>query len=364
MPSLREATLDDCDAIASLRRQYGLTTRSREAWEALWRENPTIGESGRSLPIGWVLVNDVGQVIGTISSIPLAYELNGKRLVAATGSGWVVDVPYRAHSHLLIEAYLSQDGADLFLSTTANHISARVLQAYGHHRVPTPWYNDRLVWVLNYPRLAGSMLHRRGWPFGSVLRHPVALGMWVYDALRKRGRIPRTGISLGTPTSFDDRFDAFWQKLRRRANRLLRVRSADHLNWHLRQALGEDRVWIHTAEADAGMVGYAVFVRDAKPTSGLVWAQLADVQTLDAPPEVMPALLLTGIETCRRNGVDLLEVRGFAADTRRAIEEHAPYRRQETADSYFYMAKDDVLAKQLAAPELWDPCPLDGDILL
>ena len=96
MPKIREALFDDYEAIMQLVKKYGLKTKARDEWLHLWVNNPLLIKDGlENWPTGWVLLNDDKEVVGYLGNIPIGYEFQGVKMIAAVSSSW--NVP-RMHS--------------------------------------------------------------------------------------------------------------------------------------------------------------------------------------------------------------------------------------------------------------------------
>src|SRR5213594_3423100 len=95
---LREATFKDYEQIALLESRFGLGTlesKSYERWVHLWKSNPLYRELEPGWSIGWVLEDENRKIVGSIGNIPLSYELQGRRILAASGRAWVAERLYR-----------------------------------------------------------------------------------------------------------------------------------------------------------------------------------------------------------------------------------------------------------------------------
>src|SRR5204863_450722 len=75
-PSVRQAYFGDYEQIAAAEAASGLTPRPGEEWLHLWRDNPAY-QSLRDWPIGWVLEDECGRIVGSIGNIPLLFHLGG-----------------------------------------------------------------------------------------------------------------------------------------------------------------------------------------------------------------------------------------------------------------------------------------------
>src|SRR5207248_4247565 len=74
---LRQACFDDYEQIAALEARNGLQPKTHEEWRHLWRNNPAYRDGW---PIGWVLENQMGDLVGSLGNIPLLCEFQGKTL--------------------------------------------------------------------------------------------------------------------------------------------------------------------------------------------------------------------------------------------------------------------------------------------
>ena len=110
-PFIRIARFDDYDQIAALEARQGLTVKSRQEWLDLWLDNPAYFELS-DWPIGWVVEDEEGKIVGSLGNVPTLLTYGGRRYVSAAGRGWAVDVPYRAFSIMLLARQLKQSSAD------------------------------------------------------------------------------------------------------------------------------------------------------------------------------------------------------------------------------------------------------------
>src|SRR5271166_1195023 len=205
-PKLREARFEDYPQIAALASKFGLHTESYPAWTHLWENNPVYREIQTKIPIGWVLDDGENAISGYLGNIPLAYELGGKRLLAATTRAWVVDTPFRSYSPLLLAMYFQQSKMDFFLSTTVNSLSEAAYTSFRSTRVPVGAWDRTLFWITNYRGFVASYL-RKSNVMPKELSYPLSLGLFLRDQF-KGTRLPTNRNServLSCP-SFDDRF--------------------------------------------------------------------------------------------------------------------------------------------------------------
>ena len=262
-PSVRKAIFEDYPGIAAVQVQNGLSVPSREDWLALWRDNPIYRARGGEWPIGWVLETEDGEIVGTISNLPLAYSFRGRTLVAAAACSWTVDSPYRGHSMLVLNRIVHQKHVDLLVSTTVSSPAERGCRALRWSKVPAGSWDRSAFWITDHRGFARHALLQNAGAFAASLSLPVSVTLLCWEALRPTE--PPT--SCRTPeiselSTFDSRFDEFWEELKQQnPDVLLAVRSRAALEWHFRRSLKRGRAWVLTATRNSRLVAYAIFDR-------------------------------------------------------------------------------------------------------
>jgi len=364
-PQLREARFEDYAQVAALASKFHLQTESYAGWTHLWINNPAYREIKDKFPTGWVLENSDGAISGYLGNIPLNYELDGKRLLAATTRSWVVDTDYRTYSPLLLGTYFQQPNVDLFLNTTVNSQAAPAYSIFAGVHVPVGAWDRTLFWITHHQGFAESFLRKKGGTMAKPLSYPVSTGLFLRDQLRRR-RFQGNGnaVEVLLCAGFDDRFDAFWAALRKKkSNLLLAVRSREVLEWHFKFPLLQNAAWIYLVEGNAGLAAYAVFLRQDNPEAGLTRVRLADFQCLEQESalDVLMPMLQTAIDRCRQECIHMLELIGFAPALERKLERASPHRRPLPNWVYYYKANDPALAERLKNPAVWEPSLFDGD---
>ena len=367
-PKLREITFADFALISSFIADFGFTpTRTRAEWEHLWRNNPAYATTGTGFPLGWVL-EDERQIVGHLANVPTLYRLGNRRLRCASGQDWAIVEKYRGYSQLMLDRYLQQDGIDLALSNGANVLSYRVHMELGASVVPLGRWDRTPAWITGYEALVDDWLTRKNIRLPRPLLCSVGTLLALKDTLsRMRVAIgSRRGMDVEISSSFDQRFDEFWDRLcARYPDKLLADRSLRTLQWHFHYAMVEDRLWIVTVSERGQLLGYAVFVHlpIRTPESSIHRVVLADFQSLEHDDRIFLTVLRSALELCRSRGVHLLITAGFSAsgtDTSRL----APYPRPLPSPHFLYKTNDPQLAKSLACPQVWCPSLYDADYTL
>jgi hypothetical protein len=360
--TLREARFQDYQAIAALENSQGLASKPFDEWRRLWAGNPCYEQLGTRWPIGWVL-EDGARIVGCLTNIPLPYVFQGRKLLAAAGRGWAVADEFRSYALLLMDEYFNQENVDLFLNNTVNGQAAEAFSAFGSLRVPTGDWNSAAFAVAAPRGFAESALRIKEVPQAKLLSYPAGLALSLKDRFTAKA-IPKSNIDVALARDFDQRFDAFWELLSQRSNKLLAVRSRAVMQWHFGTYLAKDQLWVLTAARDGALDAYAVFQRRDEPRYNLKRMRLVDFQASDRHDEYCAAFTRRAYEECRAQGIHVLEQVGCDLERTKVFEQSAPYRRKLPGWSFYYSARDEKLAAQLAQAEAWAPSSYDGDASL
>jgi hypothetical protein len=355
----RLAQFEDYPRIAALQTRNGLSTRSCAAWSALWAENPAYLQRPSDFPLGWVLEDRDGQVRGYLGNVLLAYEFRGRRVRAATPFSWVVDPGYRFHSLDLQRRFVSEQNVDLFVYTTPDAVTEKVLRAFSFSRVTVGQWDTAGFWITDYPGFARSVLRSVSLP--TSLAYPVSAGLFLADA-RRREPQDASGEKFELYREFDSRFDDFWQELHREnPQHLLAVRDQSTLAWHFRGAAARKDLWILTASRVGRMVAYAIFDRHDNPELQLKRVRFTDFQALRGFEELLRPALNWMLGKCRREGIHAVENVGCWLDRFRVNGVTPPHRRRLQSWLFYYQTRDRELSRQLQDPAVWVPSSFDGD---
>jgi hypothetical protein len=365
---LRELTLDDYRQVAALESQNGLGFKSYEQWSHVWVNNPAYqelrGNRGK-WTIGWVLENERKHIVGAHGSIPLFYEFKGRRIIAAQGRGWVVDPEYRSYSLWLLLSFFEQENVDLYFDTSAGPEAARADSELGASRVPAGVWNRDAFWITHYRGALSSWLKRKPKKIRALaqpLCYPLAVALFLRDRLAQPSLPANSqGLIIDYCQKFDDRFDEFWEDLKREnPDLLLAVRDRKTLEWHFAYALLQDRLWILTASQESRLAAYAVFMKTEDPDSGMTHMSLVDFQALRKNAVHLLPMVSAALKRCRREKIHLLANIGLSFNES-GINRFAPYQRELNWWRYFYKVADNELAVHLSDPSAWSPTLYDGD---
>ena len=384
---LREARFEDYEQIARLESRFGLTAKPYNEWVHLWQGNPLYRELKTDWPIGWVLEDQDGKIVGSIGNIPLLYELDGRRILVASGRSWVADVEHRSASLMLLHNLIGQRHVDLYLNYTVGDIAIAAVTGLGCSRMPVGIWDEVAYWITNYRGFFESIVAMKNYRLTRPFAFPSWEGSWTrLKALRARlskplsyplsaaaflkDRLAKTSVREGEVevklcTDFDDRFDSFWEDVKRNNRHLLlAVRRREVLEWHFKHALLGNRLWIVTAVDGHRLVAYAIFDKSVHPKSGFKRVKLVDYQSLEDGTSMLEPLLSWTLRRCRSEGVHMLEHTGRWMEKGQFIETAAPYRRKLPTWTYFYHANNPELRGLLNSRQVWTPSLFDGDATL
>ena len=360
-PKLREASFEDYDQIARLESGYGLTpAQSYEQWTHLWLNNPLYQELQEVWSIGWVLQDENDRIVGSLGSIPRLFELGGRKIVAASSRGWVVERDYRSASLLLLDSLINQPYIDLFVTNTNSIASTPGVTALHCARVPVGLWDEYVFWITHYRKFLQIVLARKNIRLAQTLSYPISAAVYLRDRLTKKSLDPGD-VQVKACTAFDQRFDEFWLHMRKlNPHLLLAVRTSDVLEWHYKFSLRSNRVWVGTILDGTRILAYAIFDKQEQ-SDGLQQMRLVDFQSLDGSTALLSSLLSWALRRCRDEGIHRLMSIGRWMEQGEWLASIAPYRRRVQAWRYFYRASDPELAETLRDRRTWAPSLFDGD---
>jgi hypothetical protein len=360
---VREASFDDHRAISSLESRYELETKSYKEWSHLWRGNLLYRDLRGIWTIGWVLETGDKRIVGYLGNIPRWYEFQGQRIIAAATHAWVVDCAFRSYSILLLDRYFNQKNVDLYLSTSVNSQSSRAFAVFNSPPVPVGAWDRSAYWVTHYRGFAASWAAMKALPLSRLLSYAFSAALLLRNLSARRGlKANRNDFDIEFCDGFDDRFDGFWDELKRKDSHvLLALRSREVLESHFKFAMLQHKLWVLTTTNGGGLAGYSIFLRQDNPRIGLKRIRLVDFQVLDESGAVLSAMLSRALKRCRQEGIHMLEYIGCRPEVQNVLENLGPQERRLPCWLYYYKAKTETLARSLTNPAVWNPSCFDGD---
>ena len=363
-PRLRPARFEDYRAIERLEAAHLETTLAAEEWSRLWLDNPLRPRLGADWPIGWVLEDGSGKVVGSMCSIPTLYQFRGRDLICANARAWVSHPDYRGYAAWLMEEFFAQPGVDLCISNTANANAEPICKTFAT-RIPLGQWDRASFWITSYLGFANIALRMKKIPAAPLLAPAAAAALFLRDHFAKpKLTADPSGYDITFASDpFDARFDAFWTELLAlHPAKLLAVRDSANLNWHYALPIRQGKLWTITAtDAHGRLRAYCIFKRQDHQPSGLQRMRLIDYQTLETATDLLPALLKPALARCAQEKIHVLENMGQGVPKMHCFDHYAPHHRLLLHWKFYYSAPDPSVDQELSNPQLWDPSNYDGD---
>jgi len=364
---LREALFSDFEAVHALKQRWGLIPDSFGNWTRLWRDNPALKHCPQALPIGWVLEAD-GRVVGYLGNIASVYHFGGKKLLAVTGHGLVVEPAHRMLSFTLNAAFYRQPFVDLYLTTTAIEAVGRIAKAFRSSPLPQLDY-EVLFWVLRSQPFAQEVIAKlQLGPGVSRLAGALAtLAVGTDKVLRRRW--PRRRESSLTVRQISvaeigDDFQTLWEAKLHEAPRLLADRSPGTLRWHCQTPDDKGSTALFCCYSGEELLGYIVVRSDPVQTRGVRRSMVADMIAKNDDPATLNALCAAAHQHGKRIGSHILEILGFPPSIRAVCSQSDPFLRKYPSCPFYYKTANPSLHEALTEPSLWYASPFDGDTTL
>jgi hypothetical protein len=363
----REVRFSDFESVARLKERGGLRKDNQENWCRLWQQNPAMAVAKSQLSMGWVLETKQG-LVGYQGSVPLLYRFGGRTLIAATGTGLVIEPAYRARNIGLLASFYRQQGVHLFL-VTFGIASATKLSKALHARVsPQRDFDKRLFWVLDVHQFTKALAAKFG-----LGRGMVAVGTFVgssilrTDTLRRgpRGHLTsKFGITELEVKDIGDEFQALWQRKLTETPCLMADRSPASLRWHFTIPGSSSTTAVLCCHRFERLVGYAIVQHTIDHETGMRRSMLADILVEQDDSSVTEALLEAAYSNAAVSGGHVFEVVGLPRNIRQILMRWNPYVTTYPADPLIYKAADEDLDRTLADEDAWYAGALDGDTTL
>lgn len=364
----REAQASDFAAIAALKSRYGLSPDSPENWARLWRVNPALSQAKHRLPIGWVQQAD-GEIVGYMGSIPMLYQYGDKTLLAVATTCYVAEPAYRANSLGLVSSFFRQQGADVFLNSTASPAAGKIMRAFKAEPLPQKDYDAVLFWVLNSHAFLQAAMEKmritRGLgKIASWLGSPALKGNIFFRERWPRPTAERFSCRALRIEEIGDDFQDLWMRKVQERPRLLACRMPEILRWHFLIPHSRRKAHAVACYHERRLAGYLILQTGLDGPLGLRKAIVADLIALGGRPGIIAELFASAYELAKKEGSDVLEVEGFPEEVRQVCRTWKPFSRRYPACPFYYKTDRPPLSELLAREESWYACPFDGDTTL
>ena len=156
--NLRAVAFADHAPLELLKAHFQMAPSSMLEWCHIYEGSALTSHLDFSWPIGWVLETADGKIVGHIGNVPVEYSFNGRALVGASASCWVVDLDYRKSSSELSKKFFAQLRIDMLFNTTATWPSGRAFERLGASKPPVAAYDRAAFWIIDHQKFASSLL--------------------------------------------------------------------------------------------------------------------------------------------------------------------------------------------------------------
>jgi len=354
---IRIAKFDDLKKIKELCIRNNL--KVEKIYKEVWQNFPNFNEF-ENVPIGWVIENNEGNIVGVILNLFMNYRLNDKSYKASVVSTWAVDDNYRSDSMNLIFKWIYQKNVDLLVDNRRTERSAKILKSFKFKNVPTKDYEKIIYWVLDYPNFIKSAVKKKlKIKIGPISIIPAAI-LKFYDFAMNRNKNFNLNKKTLEVKSFDKKFDLFWDKLPKN-NKFMAERDIASLEWHFARGIKEKRISVLTLFNENNLIGYIVVMRSDNKKIGLKRMKIVDIQTLSNVQENTNDLIGNAIVYARKEGIHILELMGFGKNIREQALKTNPYMRTLSSSPFFYKIISDKLKNVFSEDVEWDASLFDGD---
>ena len=362
----REVGFSDFESVATLQERGGLRKDNQQNWCRLWQQNPAMAVAKSHLSMGWVLDTAQG-IVGYQGSVPLLYQFGGRTLVAATGTGLVIEPAYRARTIGLMASFYRQRGVDLLLMTFTIASVTELAKAL-HAKALAQHDNKGLFWVLDAHQFTKALAAK--FDLGSGM---AAVGTFLgsavlrADALRRGPRrhlMNEFKVTEIEVKDIGDEFQALWKRKLAETPRLFADRSPASLRWHFTIPGSSSTASVLCCHRFGRLVGYAIVQHTIDRETGMRRSMLADILVEQDDSGVTEALLEAAHSNAVASGDHVFEVIGLPRHIRQILMRWNPYVRRYPTDLLIYKTTDQALARTLAEENAWYAGPLDGDTTL
>ena len=162
---------------------------------SLFLDNPLWPRLADTWPIGWVLEDATGRIVGSLNNIPSAYLLDGEEVLCANGHCWAVLPEYRGYATMLMDEYFGQEQPDVLVSAKVGSDATAVWSAYAQ-RVPVGDWSRAAYAITRYRAFARAALRRKQVPdaAAAVVAPAAAVALRLKDRLTGTALAGRTAV--------------------------------------------------------------------------------------------------------------------------------------------------------------------------
>jgi hypothetical protein len=335
----------------------GFPYTTKDFWlrifELWWSLNPAYTDL---FPRGWLLERDK-LIVGFIGNIPVRFLVGGAVRIAAASNSWYVDPSARGiYSFVLLNEFLKQDSASLFLfKGEHNKHIMNILSKYKFEENILPLSQKEYVYIIDkkkvYSNFKKFLLGQRMPQLSQLLEYSKRTVFLLFAYLYQKpviqgGAQPSKGYICSLCTSCDDAFYRLWKQFPHPRDVSI-SHDKETLNWlYFSSARFYKRVVIQCHRShDKKLVGYMVFDLLRKKMSDVGSMQLTDLCVENNEPAVLGSLISFAIDLGKQHNAALLIVWANSPETETYFHSRITMRR--TVQHYRYVKFSDIPEMQV-----------------
>lgn len=334
-----------------------------------WRDNPARTPEH---VFGWVLeVPDKG-IVGFLGLVPMKVKIGNKYVMAASGTSWAVDTPYRSHSLYLYKEFMSWGDRNLLFDTTAGEI-ANKFHAHlkrGMKKIPLADFGETFQWILRPEVLVERKLkelaaNKKGL---GLIYCPLAVKLGAFFGrvrfLRNSQiRFKCDKLTVELIDSFTDEFDRFWEDNKRDYGITI-VRNKEFLNWrHIKIPKFAGRSFVFACRDNGRLAGYIAITKRGYANSRPGHFVVTDIFYPLSRREVIRNLMNYAFTFAKDNGASTFEMSGFNPIIMNEVRDQRPRIFNSLNWTYWYKAPTSETLEACRTGTWW-PSGVDGDLNL
>ena len=363
---IREIQIEDYIQIKELHIKYNLKILNEEEWIKFWTENPCLLNANNSFPLGWVLEDNNKRIVGSLGNIPKEYYYKNKKFIIACSHAWIVEDKYRLEAFSLLKNFFSQKNIDIFMVTTANSASAKILSRYNAKKMPLQNFADIKFIVLDFEKIIYSFFKYKKLPFGKFVGKLLFYLSFIalYKKLNFWKKVTQPKKTVLSEV-IDNKFDEFWNTYKQDfQDKFLQSRSIHWLKWHIEKKINNNKAWIVSVIENNRLLGYAICLEKNNDKIGLKRITLVDLVSLKDNEEVYFSLIKNSINEAHKRGYHVFEVIGFNNLKRKIFSKFKTFSRKMPVFPFYYKTSSSINENFLEINNSWDPNLMDGDSFL
>ena len=350
----------------------GLPIKSADQWKNLfcmwWIDNPLMNPD---FPRGWVLEKNGSEIIGFLGNIPVKFQINGTKGIAAAASSWYVKPEFQGfYSILLLLEFMKQKNVNLFLSTTPSEKVRKINLKLGFSTIELPFNNSEYWYIINHQKFIHFLLNKRikSCKLLSIIIKIVSFSIEFILPIRgilkkkKEAKLKNNEFDCSICTYCDDSFTELWEN-NKKENTTTLYRDAETLNWlYFSKAVKNKRYVLKCIQKENNkLVGYMVLDTTAQNKEDINNLQLMDVYIPDIKEEIVLSLISSSIDMAKKFDVGALKFWAINQEMEKILKKIIKIRRHKIYEYLYKLNKMDELETNEKKNHEFIPSRIDPD---